>query len=131
MLRDYNVDIDDSCATTFALSLRRPSYLPRPAGAGYHNTSVRALNQVNGKQLDAVRPDQFRGFCLELWELQDRDLGRIVQAVWIIPHCGTASAPKLFRVASLRATEFRSQTAYSALRFQTLCRRGPCSCTAS
>ena len=63
---DYDLHVYDSRTATFSLALRRPSQLPRSAGAGYGVSSIRMHDQVHCNSLDAIGPDQLRGLCLEL-----------------------------------------------------------------
>jgi hypothetical protein len=48
-----------------------------PTRSLYHVAGIRMVNQINGHRLNAIRPDQFGSFGLELWQLQNCDLERI------------------------------------------------------
>ena len=52
---DYNVHVDDSCATTLSLAFGSPPQLPHAAGAGDHIASVRMIDQINHKRLYPVK----------------------------------------------------------------------------
>ncbi len=78
MCSHHDVQIDNPGAATLSFAFRRPSQLSDSTRSWYHIASVRMINQINSYCLNAVRTDQLGGLGLELWQLQDRDLGRII-----------------------------------------------------
>jgi hypothetical protein len=75
---NYNVQVDDPGAAALSFALRRLSQFPNAARSRYHVAGVGMVDQINSQCLDTIRPDHLGGLSLELWQLQDRDLGRIV-----------------------------------------------------
>ena len=78
MRGNHRIQVYDPCSAALPLALSRPPQLPRSAGAPYHASGVRSVDQVNGHRFDAVRSYQLSRLGLELRQLQDRDFRRIV-----------------------------------------------------
>src|ERR1035441_10171645 len=55
---NHNVQVNDPCTAALPLALRRPSQLPRSAGARDHVSSVRMVNQIDGHGVDTGHADQ-------------------------------------------------------------------------
>jgi len=75
---NHDVQVDDPGPAALPFAFRSPSQLPDSARSRYHVAGVRMIAQINSQRLNAIRPDQPRGLGLELRQLQDGDLGRIV-----------------------------------------------------
>jgi hypothetical protein len=75
---NHRVQVDDPGTATLSLTLRSPSQFPKTARSRYHVAGVGTVDQINSQCLDTIRPDQLGGLSLELRQLQDRDLRRIV-----------------------------------------------------
>jgi hypothetical protein len=79
--------VNDSRPAALPLALRRPSQFPRSASAWYHVPGIWVGDQMNRHRLDPVRSYLLGGLGLELRQLQNRDLGRLVHL------------PELYRIA--------------------------------
>ncbi len=75
---NHNVQVDNPGTAALSFALRCPSQFTNSARSRYHVTGVGVVNQIDGHGLNPIRSDQLRGLGLELRQLQDSDLGRIV-----------------------------------------------------
>ena len=75
---NQDLQVDDPGPATLSFALRCPSQFADSARSRYHVACIGMVNQINGYGFNAIRSDWLRGLGLELRQLQDRDLGRIV-----------------------------------------------------